>query len=57
MQIVSYLPKDRQTLLFSATMPPKIQMLASKIRCQSGGSEAGRLQACRQDRADCIFCL
>ena len=31
MQIVSYLPKDRQTLLFSATMPPKIQMLASKI--------------------------
>lgn len=31
MQIVSYLPKERQTLLFSATMPPKIQMLASKI--------------------------
>lgn len=24
---------------------------------QSGGSEAGRLQAGRQDRADCIFCL
>ena len=31
MQIVSYLPKERQTLLFSATMPPKIQTLASKI--------------------------
>ena len=31
MQIASYLPKERQTLLFSATMPPKIQMLASKI--------------------------
>ncbi|MCM1293137.1 MAG: DEAD/DEAH box helicase [Bacteroides sp.] len=31
MQIVSHLPKDRQTLMFSATMPPKIQQLASKI--------------------------
>lgn len=31
MQIVSRLPKDRQTLLFSATMPPKIQQLAEKI--------------------------
>ncbi len=31
MQIVARLPKDRQTLLFSATMPPKIQQLAAKI--------------------------
>jgi ATP-dependent RNA helicase RhlE len=31
MKIVSYLPKKRQTLMFSATMPPKIQELASKI--------------------------
>ncbi len=31
MQIISHLPKDRQTLLFSATMPPKIQELAKKI--------------------------
>lgn len=31
MQIVSRLSKDRQTLLFSATMPPKIQQLAEKI--------------------------
>lgn len=31
MQIVSRLPKERQTLLFSATMPPKIQQMASKI--------------------------
>lgn len=31
MQIISHLPKERQTLLFSATMPPKIQQLASKI--------------------------
>lgn len=31
MQIVARLPKDRQTLLFSATMPPKIQQMASKI--------------------------
>lgn len=31
MQIVARLPKQRQTLLFSATMPPKIQQLANKI--------------------------
>jgi ATP-dependent RNA helicase RhlE len=31
MKIISYLPKKRQTLLFSATMPPKIATLASKI--------------------------
>jgi len=30
-RIISYLPKDRQTLLFSATMPPKIRTLAGKI--------------------------
>ncbi|GIV37064.1 MAG: RNA helicase [Cyclobacteriaceae bacterium] len=30
-KIVSYLPKERQTLLFSATMPPKIRALASRI--------------------------
>ena len=31
MQIVSYLPKERQTLMFSATMPAKIQQLAQNI--------------------------
>ena len=31
MQIIGHLPKDRQTLLFSATMPPKIQQLAAQI--------------------------
>lgn len=31
MQIVGHLPKERQTLLFSATMPPKIQQLANRI--------------------------
>ena len=31
MQIARQLPKERQTLLFSATMPPKIQQLASNI--------------------------
>ena len=31
MQIASYLSKERQTLLFSATMPPKIKELAKKI--------------------------
>src|SRR6478609_2097454 len=30
-RIISYLPEERQTLLFSATMPPKIRMLANKI--------------------------
>ena len=31
MQIVSFLPKERQTIMFSATMPEKIQQLAQKI--------------------------
>jgi superfamily II DNA/RNA helicase len=31
MQIISYLPSDRQTLMFSATMPNKIRELAKKI--------------------------
>ncbi len=30
-KIINYLPKKRQTLMFSATMPPKIRQLASKI--------------------------
>jgi superfamily II DNA/RNA helicase len=30
-KIINYLPKERQTLLFSATMPPKIRTLANKI--------------------------
>lgn len=30
-KIISYLPKTRQTLMFSATMPPKIRTLATKI--------------------------
>ena len=29
--IISYLPKNRQTVLFSATMPPKIRTLANQI--------------------------
>jgi len=31
MKIVSYLPKHRQTLMFSATMPPRIRQLAASI--------------------------
>jgi ATP-dependent RNA helicase RhlE len=31
MKIVNYLPQDRQTVLFSATMPPRIRNLAGKI--------------------------
>lgn len=31
MRILSYVPKERQTLMFSATMPQKIRDLASKI--------------------------
>jgi superfamily II DNA/RNA helicase len=30
-KIINYLPKQRQTLMFSATMPPKIRTLANKI--------------------------
>ncbi len=30
-RIISYLPKERQTLLFSATMPPNIRKLANRI--------------------------
>ncbi len=30
-RIIKYLPENRQTLLFSATMPPKIRALAGKI--------------------------
>ncbi|MFT5884079.1 MAG: ATP-dependent RNA helicase RhlE [Algoriphagus sp.] len=31
LRITSYLPENRQTLLFSATMPPQIRQLANKI--------------------------
>ncbi len=31
MKIINYLPKNRQTLMFSATMDPEIRKLASKI--------------------------
>ncbi len=31
MKIIEFLPKKRQTLMFSATMPPKIRQMASKI--------------------------
>ncbi len=31
MRIVGYLPKQRQTLMFSATMPPKIRQLADRL--------------------------
>lgn len=31
MKIISFLPAERQTLLFSATMPPKIKQLTHKI--------------------------
>ena len=30
-KIISFIPKNRQTLMFSATMPPKIRVLASQI--------------------------
>ncbi|MDQ3046553.1 MAG: DEAD/DEAH box helicase [Bacteroidota bacterium] len=31
LKITTYLPKERQTLMFSATMPPKIRTLATKL--------------------------
>lgn len=36
MKIVGYLPKERQTLMFSATMPPKIRKLAKSILVDAG---------------------
>ncbi|MDX1477847.1 MAG: DEAD/DEAH box helicase [Saprospiraceae bacterium] len=30
-KIISFIPKERQTLMFSATMPPKIEQLSKKI--------------------------
>ncbi len=30
-QIINYIPKKRQTILFSATMPPKMRLLANQI--------------------------
>ena len=43
MQIVKYLPKERQTIMFSATMPAKIQQLAKNDSAKSGRSEAGSI--------------
>ena len=37
MRITSFLPKERQTLMFSATMPPKIRQLAQTILNKSYG--------------------
>ena len=31
MQIVKHLPQERQTIMFSATLPPKIRQLAKQI--------------------------
>lgn len=31
MKIISYMPKDRQTIMFSATLPPKIRELAKTL--------------------------
>ncbi len=31
MKIISYMPKERQTIMFSATLPPKIRTLAKSI--------------------------
>jgi ATP-dependent RNA helicase RhlE len=31
MRIIGHMPKERQTLMFSATMPPKIRQLASRL--------------------------
>ncbi|WP_186757793.1 DEAD/DEAH box helicase [Echinicola salinicaeni] len=31
LKIINYLPKDKQTVLFSATMPPKIRQFSKKI--------------------------
>ncbi|MDX1440180.1 MAG: DEAD/DEAH box helicase [Rubricoccaceae bacterium] len=41
-RIVKHIPRQRQTLLFSATMPPAIQKLASSIQRQPQLVEVGR---------------
>ncbi len=46
--MMTYLPKDRQTLLFSATMPPQVEHLAQSLTQNATTIEAGvRSQAAK----------
>lgn len=40
-QLITYLPRTRQTLLFSATMPPEIEKLARSLTHEAQTVEAG----------------
>ena len=54
-QILSYLPEDRVTLLFSATMPKEVQRLAEQY--QKGPLQiqiAGEPISSQQDRAQLL---
>lgn len=44
-RILSHVPEQRQTLLFSATMPPEIQALADRFTKRPARVEVGRLAA------------
>jgi len=46
MRIISYLPKIRQTLMFSATMPPRYGQCRS-ILWKSGGNSSWNVKTCR----------
>ena len=55
MQIVKHLPKERQTLMFSATMPPKIQQLAKAIL--NNPAEIKIAVSCPTEKIDQSACI
>ena len=56
-RVISYLPEKRQTLLFSATMPPEITQLVNSIahRPGAGGGQSGVLHGGRDLSRACIL--
>ncbi len=56
MQIASYLPKERQTVMFSATMPPKIQKLASSILTDPVRIEIAVSKPAENICQQCVYC-
>ena len=57
MQIVKYLPKERQTIMFSATMPAKIQQLAKNDLKQSGRNKISGFKTCGKDYPNGLYLL
>ena len=50
MKIVSYMPKERQTIMFSATLPPKIRETGQDDSAQSRRGEYRHFETQRGDR-------